>query len=105
MPCRTVARRKLLARAALSVAGPWPCLLAQAQAQANHGAAAAAPRSITFIVPFSAGSGPDAVVRALAREVGAAAGVTVIVDNRPGAGSVLAAGITKADSTAAAGAR
>jgi len=91
VPCRGVARRKLLARAVLGVAGPWPCLLAQAQVQANQGATAAAPRGITFIVPFSAGSGPDAVVRALAREVGAAAGVTVIVDNRPGAGSVLAA--------------
>jgi tripartite-type tricarboxylate transporter receptor subunit TctC len=49
------------------------------------------PRSISFIVPFSAGSGPDAVVRALAREVSSLTGATAIVDNRPGAGSVLAA--------------
>lgn len=49
------------------------------------------PRSTTFIVPFSAGSGPDAVVRALAREVASLTNATVLVDNRPGAGSVLAA--------------
>jgi tripartite-type tricarboxylate transporter receptor subunit TctC len=51
----------------------------------------ASAQSITFIVPFSAGSGPDGVVRALAHEVSVLSGRTAIVDNRPGASSVLAA--------------
>lgn len=88
--CLRPARRRLLvATAALMAAGPWP--RARAQSSAQGGVLAATPQTITFIAPFSAGSGPDAVVRALARELGAAAGLTVIVDNRPGAGSVLAA--------------
>lgn len=88
VPCWRLSRRRLLA-VALAAACPWP--IARAQPPVHGGGAAAAPRTITFIVPFSAGSGPDAVVRALARELGSAAGLTVIVDNRPGAGSVLAA--------------
>lgn len=86
---RRPARRRLLAAAALMAACSWP--VARAQLPTHGGGAAAAPRTITFIVPFSAGSGPDVLVRALARELGATAGSTVIVDNRPGAGSVLAA--------------
>ncbi|WP_169805899.1 Bug family tripartite tricarboxylate transporter substrate binding protein [Azohydromonas lata] len=48
-------------------------------------------RPITFVVPFTAGAAPDGLVRALAHEVGQQAGVPVVVDNRPGAGSALAA--------------
>lgn len=57
------------------------------------GAAQAAypDRVITFVVPFTAGAAPDVFVRAVAREVSREAGVTVVVDNKPGAGSVLAA--------------
>ncbi len=46
---------------------------------------------ITFVVPFTAGAGPDVFVRAIAREIARDTGVTTIVDNKPGAGSVLAA--------------
>lgn len=48
-------------------------------------------RLITFVVPFTPGAAPDAFVRAIAREVARDAGVTAIVENKPGAGSVLAA--------------
>jgi len=48
-------------------------------------------RLITFVVPFTAGAAPDVFVRAMAREVSHESGVTAIVDNKPGAGSVLAA--------------
>lgn len=48
-------------------------------------------KPITFVVPFTAGAGPDTVVRALAREVGKEAGVAVVVENKPGAGAILAA--------------
>lgn len=48
-------------------------------------------RAITFVVPFTAGAAPDAFVRALAREVARLSRVTTLVENRPGAGSALAA--------------
>lgn len=57
---------------------------------AGEGTQAAEP-PLTLVVPFSAGSGPDAVVRALVRHLSASQGLTAVVDNRPGAGSVLAA--------------
>ena len=46
---------------------------------------------ITFVTPFSPGAGPDVFVRAIATEVGHAAGVPAIVENKPGASSMLAA--------------
>ncbi len=46
---------------------------------------------ITFIVPFTAGAGPDVFVRAIAREIARETGVPTVVENKPGAGSVLAA--------------
>jgi tripartite-type tricarboxylate transporter receptor subunit TctC len=48
-------------------------------------------KPITFVVPFTAGAAPDVFVRALAREVARASGLVTLVDNKPGAGSVLAA--------------
>jgi tripartite-type tricarboxylate transporter receptor subunit TctC len=83
-------RRRLLVAGGLFVAAGVPSRV-QSQGPASGKARAAAAQTVTFIVPFSAGSGPDAFVRALAHEVGATNGVTTIVDNRPGAGSVLAA--------------
>jgi tripartite-type tricarboxylate transporter receptor subunit TctC len=43
-----------------------------------------------IIVPLSAGGGMDAVSRGLAQKLGDAVGQTVVVDNRPGAGSHVA---------------
>jgi len=48
-------------------------------------------RPITLVVPFAAGSSPDALVRALAHEMGKDTGQAVIVDNKPGASAILAA--------------
>lgn len=48
-------------------------------------------RPISFVVPFTAGAAPDALVRALAREVSRQAGVPTIVENKAGAGAILAA--------------
>jgi tripartite-type tricarboxylate transporter receptor subunit TctC len=83
-------RWRLLAAGGLCVAAGVPSRL-QSQGPASRKARAAAAQTVTFIAPFSAGSGPDAFVCALAHEVGATNGVTTNVDNRPGAGSVLAA--------------
>jgi tripartite-type tricarboxylate transporter receptor subunit TctC len=46
---------------------------------------------ITFIVPFVAGAGTDAIARDVARYLQEKLGQTVIVDNRGGAGGTIAA--------------
>lgn len=75
-------RRTLLSTLAAGVAGAWT------------GAASAATypsKAITLVVPFAAGASPDALVRALAQVMAKELGQAVIVDNRPGASSILAA--------------
>ena len=47
-------------------------------------------RPMRILVPLSAGGGMDAVSRGLAQKLGDAFGQTVVVDNRPGAGSHVA---------------
>lgn len=69
-------------------------LCACAAALLPLGASAAGTPSagpLTFIVPFTGGSGPDGVARAVAAEVARLARTSAIVDNRPGGSSVLAA--------------
>jgi len=48
-------------------------------------------RTVTFICPFPAGGGTDILVRLLAQELQDKLGKPVIVDNRVGAGTVIAA--------------
>lgn len=48
-------------------------------------------KTITIVAPFTAGSAPDGYTRALANELSRLAGVPVVVDNRPGGSSAIAA--------------
>lgn len=48
-------------------------------------------KMITFVTPFTAGAAPDVLVRAMAAEIAKATGVQTIVENKPGASSMLAA--------------
>jgi tripartite-type tricarboxylate transporter receptor subunit TctC len=57
--------------------------------------AAAAPGAwaqsgtIKIVVPYTPGSGPDILSRLMAEQIGRAQGPTVVVENRPGAGTVI----------------
>jgi len=47
-------------------------------------------RTIKIIVPFTPGGGADALARLLAEQIRRTRGATIIVENRPGAGTVIA---------------
>jgi tripartite-type tricarboxylate transporter receptor subunit TctC len=59
-------------------------------AQAQH-AESFPSRTITLMVPFAAGGPPDTVARVMAAEMSKTLGKPVIVENRPGASTALAA--------------
>src|SRR5258706_9110537 len=46
---------------------------------------------VTWVVPFSAGAGPDVTARLLAKKLTEKWGYSVIVDNRPGAAGIIGA--------------
>ena len=78
-------RRQLLGAASAWALGPWW----------THGQAASVggsfpTRPLTLVVPFAPGGIADLVARAVAEEMGHRLGQTMIVDNRPGAGSLVA---------------
>src|SRR5690349_23772548 len=62
----------------ISVAGAIPIAAAQD-----------VPKLIRIVVPFSAGASNDAIARAIAPQLSKRLDATVIVENRPGAGSVI----------------
>ncbi|KZT16347.1 hypothetical protein A1D30_12775 [Acidovorax sp. GW101-3H11] len=64
------------------------CFLAGADAS---GAAGFPEKPIKVVTPFTPGSAPDVYTRALASEMSKAAGVPVVVENRPGGSSGIAA--------------
>src|SRR5437588_8089820 len=59
-------------------------------ALAVHGAWSQAPRTIRLIVPYPPAGTADIVARLLAEQIGRAQGVTVVIENRPGAGTMIA---------------
>src|SRR3954466_12090073 len=52
-------------------------------------ASAQAPRQVRFIVPFPAGGGADLLTRVLSEQWSQAHGVSTVIENRPGAASVI----------------
>ena len=58
-------------------------------AGAMSATAAYPDRPIRFIVPSSAGSGPDVIARIFAHRLGAVLGQQIVVDNRAGANSII----------------
>jgi tripartite-type tricarboxylate transporter receptor subunit TctC len=45
--------------------------------------------TIKIVVPYTPGSGPDTLSRLMAEQIGRAQGPTVVVENRPGGGTVI----------------
>jgi tripartite-type tricarboxylate transporter receptor subunit TctC len=76
-------RRQFLHLAA--VAAPLTVLLSLA----DRGAWSQTARTIRFVVPFPAGGGADLLTRVLTEQIGKVENVTTVVENRPGAASII----------------
>jgi tripartite-type tricarboxylate transporter receptor subunit TctC len=79
-------RRGILGLAAGGLALPALLLPARAQAQRD---AAWPNRPIRMVVPFATGGGTDITMRLLAPKLGEILGQTIVIENRPGAGSTV----------------
>ncbi|MEI9922612.1 MAG: tripartite tricarboxylate transporter substrate binding protein [Bradyrhizobium sp.] len=75
-------RRRLLL---LAFAAAWPlALLPIGDAIALY-----PERIIRLVVPFAPGGGTDVVARTIAQDMGKDLGVTILIENRPGAGTII----------------
>jgi tripartite-type tricarboxylate transporter receptor subunit TctC len=79
MTATSISRRQLLA-ASGACALTLPSGFANAQATASN---------LKLVLPVSAGSGVDGIVRAASSQLGKALGQNVVVDNQPGAGGIV----------------
>ena len=59
-------------------------------ALSGHGAVSQMARTIRIVVPFPAGGSADDLARLLGDQVGRTRGVNIVIENRPGAGTVVA---------------
>ena len=55
----------------------------------NREARSQAPKTIRFVMPFPPGGGADLLMRVLTEQIGRSAGVTTVVETRPGAASIV----------------
>ncbi len=74
----------------------WPALAAAPILRSRPVAAQASPgsfptRPLRILVGFAAGGGADAIARVIGQRLGEQVGQTVVIDNRPGASSTIAA--------------
>ena len=66
------------------------CLLVASGLQPAAAQQAYPSRSIRAVLPYSAGSGPDAVLRHVGEKLSQSAGMQVVIENKPGANGWLA---------------
>jgi tripartite-type tricarboxylate transporter receptor subunit TctC len=55
----------------------------------NHAFAAYPERTIRIVVPFAPGGGTDVIARTLAQEMAKDLGAAIIIENKPGAGTII----------------
>jgi tripartite-type tricarboxylate transporter receptor subunit TctC len=67
-----------------------PVLFAILIAPTGHGARSQATRTIKMVVPVAPGGPFDILARLLADQIGRTQGVTMLIENRPGAGTAIA---------------
>src|ERR1700738_3025918 len=79
MPLRNIKRTLLLAVAAL-----LPAVVSAGPALASY-----PDRMIKSVVPFAPGGGTDVVARTLAQEMAKDLGASIIIENKPGAGTII----------------
>ena len=77
-----IARNMVLRRLAALVC-------ATAALASNHAVAAYPDKPVRLVVPFAPGGGTDLVARTLAVGMGKELGQQVIIDNKPGAGTII----------------
>jgi tripartite-type tricarboxylate transporter receptor subunit TctC len=70
---------------AIVAVAAWTALTVRAQTYPDH--------ALRLIVPLAAGGGNDAAARMIALELGKRLGQQIVVDNRPGGGSVIASNL------------
>jgi tripartite-type tricarboxylate transporter receptor subunit TctC len=82
MPFKLNMRGRLLL---LAFAAAWPLtVLSTGDAVALY-----PERIIRLVVPFAPGGGTDVVARTLAQDMGKDLGVTILIENKPGAGTII----------------
>ncbi|HEY6704700.1 MAG TPA: tripartite tricarboxylate transporter substrate-binding protein, partial [Xanthobacteraceae bacterium] len=64
-------------------------LAAALLALSGAGVFAQGARTIKIVVPYTPGSGPDILSRLMAEQIGSTHGPTMLVENRPGGGTVI----------------
>lgn len=73
-----------------------PVMAALLIAGGAHAADNYPSRPITLIVPFTPGGSTDIIARVMSKQLGAALGQTIIVENKPGAGGIIGTQAAKA---------
>lgn len=84
-------RKKIFVRGLAGLLGALSSVAIVGASFASPPSWPAKDRPVTLVVPFPAGSGSDALARMLAREVTEQTGATVIIENKPGGGTVIGA--------------
>ena len=64
-------------------------ILAALVARFGNSASSQTARTVRLVVPYTPGSGPDILARLVAEQAGRQNGPTVVVEDRPGAGTVI----------------
>ena len=80
---------KLQRRHLLHLAGVAAAVAVLSVTVTGHGAWSQTARTIKVVVSVQPGGGTDFLARVLAEQIGRAQGPTMVIENRPGAGSII----------------